>query len=141
MLMFAHAQDAQALLWSRVVQGFATGMASAALGAALLDLDRERGALINTLSPMLGMAAGVFGANQLASHGHDGLHQIYWWLLLVFAASAWAIAVMPETVSRRSGALASMRPRIRLPAHIRPAFLRMAPLDIAAWALAGFICR
>ena len=29
MLMFAHAQDAQALLWSRVVQGFATGMASA----------------------------------------------------------------------------------------------------------------
>ena len=34
MLMFAHAQDAQALLWSRVVQGFATGMASAALGAA-----------------------------------------------------------------------------------------------------------
>ena len=138
MLMFAHAQDAQALLWSRVVQGFATGMASAALGATLLDLDRERGALINTLSPMLGMAAGVFGANQLASHGHDGLHQIYWWLLLVFAASAWAIAVMPETVSRRSGAAASMRPRIRLPPHIRPAFMRMAPLDIAAWALAGF---
>lgn len=138
MLMFAHAQDAQALLWSRVVQGFATGMASAALGAALLDLDRERGTLINMLAPMIGMAAGIFSANQLLSHGDDGLHQIYWWLLLVFAASAWAIASMPETVSRQPGALASMRPRIRLAAHIRPAFMRMAPMDIAAWALAGF---
>ncbi|RGE41819.1 MFS transporter [Comamonas testosteroni] len=138
MLMFAHAQDAQALLWSRVVQGFATGMASAALGAALLDLDRERGPLVNTLAPMIGMAAGVFSASQLASHAGDGLHQIYWWLLLVFAASAWAIAVMPETVSRRPGALASLRPRIRLAAHIRPAFVRMAPMDVAAWALAGF---
>lgn len=138
MLMFAHAQDAQALLWSRVVQGFATGMASAALGAALLDLDRERGTLINMLAPMIGMAAGIFSANQLLTHGDDGLHQIYWWLLLVFAASAWAIASMPETVSRQPGALASMRPRIRLAAHIRPAFMRMAPMDIAAWALAGF---
>ena len=138
MLLFAHAQDAQALLWSRVVQGFATGMASSALGAALLDLDRERGTLINMLAPMIGMAAGVFSANQLVTYGNDGLHQIYWWLLLVFAASACAIAVMPETVSRRPGALAAMRPRIRLAAHIRPAFVRMAPMDIAAWALAGF---
>ena len=138
MLLFAHAQDAQALLWSRVVQGFATGMASSALGAAMLDLDRERGTLINMLAPMIGMAAGVFSANQLVTYGNDGLHQIYWWLLLVFAASACAIAVMPETVSRRPGALAAMRPRIRLAAHIRPAFVRMAPMDIAAWALAGF---
>lgn len=61
MVIFAQAQGLADLLWARSLQGIATGTATSAVGAAMLDLDRENGTLINTLSPLLGMAAGILG--------------------------------------------------------------------------------
>jgi hypothetical protein len=46
--------------------------------------------------------------------------------------------VMPETVSRKAGALASLRPRVSVPRQSRAALLRITPASIAAWALGGF---
>jgi hypothetical protein len=46
--------------------------------------------------------------------------------------------VMPETVSRKAGALASLRPHVRIPAGSRAALLRVAPATAATWALGGF---
>jgi hypothetical protein len=45
---------------------------------------------------------------------------------------------MVETVSVRSGALASLRPDVRLPLAARNALLLTTPMLIAVWSLAGF---
>jgi hypothetical protein len=45
---------------------------------------------------------------------------------------------MPESVAPRPGALASLRPQVRLPADLRGAVLLAAPALVATWALAGF---
>jgi hypothetical protein len=42
MVMFMTADSAAALIAARAVQGFATGVATTALGAAILDIDRSR---------------------------------------------------------------------------------------------------
>ena len=48
-----------------------------------------------------------------------------------------AVALMPETVTRRRGVLASMRPRIRVPRPARRTFAAALPCLIAVWALGG----
>jgi hypothetical protein len=43
MVMFTTAGSGAALIVARTVQGFATGIATTALGAAIVDVDRSRG--------------------------------------------------------------------------------------------------
>jgi MFS family permease len=138
LLVFARAGDVQGLLLARVLQGFATGMASAAMGAALLDLHRERGTLVSTMAPMIGMAAGIMLAGELARLWPGQLGLVFWLMALLFVAVTAALAVMPETGQRRPGALAAMRPRVRVPQQAREAFVRVLPMSITVWALGGF---
>ncbi|MBI0381878.1 MFS transporter, partial [Streptomyces albiflaviniger] len=48
-----------------------------------------------------------------------------------------AVALLPETSPRRPGAVASLRPRVAMPAHLRADILPVVPAMIAGWALAG----
>lgn len=66
MLLFINADSVAWLISARVLQGFATGMATAVLSAALLDTDRQQGPLVNSVAPLLGMAAGAMGCGLLA---------------------------------------------------------------------------
>src|SRR4051812_24869356 len=43
-----------------------------------------------------------------------------------------------NTVARRHGALASLRPHFALPSTLRPALLFAVPALVAAWSLVGF---
>lgn len=135
---FARAGDVQALVLARVLQGFATGMASAAMGAALLDLHRERGTLVSTMAPMVGMAAGIVLAGEFAQLWRQQLGLVFWLMALLFVAVAAAMAVLPETGARRPGALAAMRPRVRIPQQASADFMRVLPMSITVWALGGF---
>ena len=45
---------------------------------------------------------------------------------------------MPESVTPRPGALASLRPQFHLPAHARVPMLLAVPALVAAWSLVGF---
>ena len=138
LVVFANAGNAQDLIIARVLQGFATGMASAAIGAAMLDLHRERGTLISTMGPMIGMAAGVVIAGEFAHLWIDNLGLVFWLLAALFLIVVAAIITMPETGQRRPGALAAMRPSVRVPAHIRKDFLSVLPMSVTVWALGGF---
>ncbi|MBF5003388.1 MFS transporter [Diaphorobacter caeni] len=138
LVVFARAADVQALVLARVLQGFATGMASAAIGAALLDLHRERGTLIGTMAPMIGMAAGALVAGELSRWWPHDLGRVFWLLSVLLLAVVAALMVMPETGTRRAGALAAMRPKVRVPQHLREAFLRVLPMSVTVWALGGF---
>jgi MFS family permease len=50
-----------------------------------------------------------------------------------------ATAVLPETVRPLPGALASLRPRVAVPAAARRAFAGAAPTMLATWALGGLM--
>jgi hypothetical protein len=45
---------------------------------------------------------------------------------------------MPETVSRKSGALASLWPQVSVPRQSRAILIRVTPATVATWALGGF---
>lgn len=138
MAMFVIADGAGALIAARILQGLATGAAAAAVGAGLLDLDRARGTVANAVVPMLGTATGSLVGGLFVQYLPAPTQLVYLVFGAVFVAQAIAVVWMPETVTRRPGALASLRPQLRLPPALRPALLVAAPALVAAWALAGF---
>jgi MFS family permease len=138
MLIFVRAGGVADLIAARVLQGVATGIAASALGAATLDLDRTHGPLLNSISPMLGMAIGVLGTSFLVQYGPAPLHLVYILLIVVFVLQGVAVIKTPETAPLRSGVLRSMLPRVQVPAAARGALFKVLPANIAVWALGGF---
>jgi len=138
MPIFIEADSGFALIIARVVQGLATGTAASALGASILDTEAADGPLINGLTAFTGVGLGALGSSALVSHAPDPLRLAYWVMLVAFLLLAPIIAWMPETVSVRPGALASLRPRVAVPSQARRAFLLVSPVNVAGWALSGF---
>jgi MFS family permease len=136
--MFMTAGSAAALIAARALQGFATGLATATLGAAILDNDRGRGPVLNSITAFGGLTAGSLGAAILVTYAPDPRQLVYVVLLLLSAVEAFILWSMPETAQMRSGALASLRPHISVPAQARHVLVRLTPLTIASWALGGF---
>jgi len=58
-------------------------------------------------------------------------------LLAGMLVAAAFVAVMPETSVRRPGGLASLKPRVGIPARLRPDVLALTPMLVASWALGG----
>jgi hypothetical protein len=63
---------------------------------------------------------------------------VYLVLAAVFVLQVIAVIFMAETVTRRAGAVASLKPQFALPAAARAPMLIAAPVVVAAWSLAGF---
>ena len=62
---------------------------------------------------------------------------VYALLLGGMGLAAVAVAGMPETSARRPGGLASLAPRLGVPARLRPDVLALVPILVASWALGG----
>jgi predicted MFS family arabinose efflux permease len=138
MVQFAAAGGLGTLLGARIVQGIATGALLAAAGAAMLDLDRRRGALANSSAPGAGTAGGALISALAVQYLPAPTHLIYLVLLGVFAAQAAGVLGMAETAPPRPGALRSLVPDVRLPRAVRAQVAIAAPVLFAVWALAGF---
>ncbi len=138
MVVYATAGGVRGLLLARVIQGIGTGAAMGAASAGLLDLQRERGTLANSISPMVGVATGALFSGLFVRYLAAPTHLLYGVLGTVFLAQAVLASRMPETVSPRPGAWASLRPRIHVPPRLRRAVLVAAPALVSVWALAGF---
>lgn len=138
MVQFATAGALGTLVAARIVQGVATGTLLAAAGAAMLDLDRRRGALANSSAPGAGTAAGALISALAVQYLPAPTHLIYLVLLGVLAAQAAGVLKMAETAPPRPGALRSLIPDIRLPRAVRSRVAIAAPVLFAVWALAGF---
>ena len=106
LVIFATAAGVPALLAARVVQGLSTGAALGAIGAAMLDMDRELGTFANAVAPGMGSATGAILSALAVRFLPDPTHLIYLALIGVLALRAIAIAAMRETVSPAPGALA-----------------------------------
>lgn len=138
LVLFLLADSVAWLLAARLLQGLATGIASAVLSAALLDFQRERGALVNSVAPMFGMALGALGASALVQFSAVPTRLVFEVALVVVGLQTLAVFYLPETVSLRPGAWRSLRPRLTVPAAARETLWLIAPLNTAQWALGGF---
>ena len=138
MVLFIAAHSAAMLIAARVVQGFAIGIATTTLGAAILDTDRARGPLLNSITAFLGLAIGSLGAGFLIAYAPYPAELVYVVLLILTAIAGLFLIAMPETTPGHSGAWASLRPHVAIPRQARAAFIRITPVNIAAWALGGF---
>jgi MFS family permease len=139
--LFLVAGDTLVLGLARLLQGVATGSAISVLGAALVDLAPPRAkhhaGTVNSVAPTVGLAIGALGTGALVQFGPSPTHLVYAILLVGMVASALGVLFMPETVTRRPGALGSLKPRARIPGHLRTDVMPVIPVVLAGWALGG----
>lgn len=142
MALLASADGAGALISARILQGAATGAATSAAGAALLDLQDPlrpgRALLTNSIAPVAGMAAGVLASTLLVRFAPAPMVTVYVLLAALFAAQAVAVTFTAETARAHAGALRSLRPRLAVPSSARGALLTVGTAVVAVWALGGF---
>ncbi|MEU3184114.1 MFS transporter [Streptomyces sp. NPDC006923] len=137
MAVFATADGVPALLVARIAQGLSTGAALGAIGAGMMDINRPKGTIANAVAPGLGTATGALVSGLVVQYLPAPTHLIYLALLVVFALQAVAVSRMTETVTRKPGALATLKPEIKLPRAVRRPVLVAAPVLFAVWSLAG----
>ena len=138
MALFVVGESASVLIAARAVQGLATGAALTTLSAAILDIDRARGPIVNSITPFIGLSVGSLGAGALVTFAPAPQHLVFALLLVLSLVLAAAVALMPETTTPRPGARAALRPHVRVPPQARRALARVTPLNVAGWALGGF---
>jgi len=138
MILFISADSAAALIVARIMQGFATGLATATLGAAIMDTDRSRGPVLNSITAFIGLTAGSLGGGALVTYAPYPQDLVFAVLLVLSAAEALILWYMPATVTPKPGALASLQPHVNIPAKARRALIQVTPVTIASWALGGF---
>ena len=138
MALFVTAHDVGQLIAARVIQGLSTGVAMAAVGAGLLDLDRNRGALANAVTTPVGTAFGALLAGLTVQYLPQPMHLVYELLALAMLAQAAGVTMMRETHAPRPGAWASLRPRLSLPASVRKPMMLAVPALVATWSIPGF---
>ena len=137
LVVFATAGGVGALVIARVVQGLATGAALGAIGAAMLDIDRERGALANAMAPGLGTGGGALLSALFVQFLPAPTHLVYLALIAVIAVQAAGVALLRETVTAGRVPASALVPEVRLPRAARGPVLAAAPVLFAVWALAG----
>jgi MFS family permease len=142
MVLFLLANDVGMLYAARAVQGLATGAATSALSAALIELQPKGqtglAPLINSSAPAVGLGSGALVASALVQYGPLRTHLVFWLLLAALVAGIAGVLLMPEPAARQPGALHSMRPHAAVPARVRSTFAATLPCLVALWALGGF---
>jgi predicted MFS family arabinose efflux permease len=138
MVIFATAGGVADLVLARIIQGLATGAAVGAVGAGMIDLNKERGATANAIAPAFGTATGGMLSGYLVQYLPAPTHLVYAVLCLVFLLQGVGLALMADTIAPAAGALASLKPRLGLPAAARGPLLLALPVLVASWALSGF---
>jgi MFS family permease len=141
-LILTGMHDVLSLVAARVMQGVACGLASSGVGAYVVDTAPERPswlpAAITAGAPMVGIPIGALACGALVEYGPAPRVLAYALMATVLAMCALLTAMSPETMPRRAGALAALRPRLTLPAGSRRLFLAAAAACVATWSIGGF---
>jgi MFS family permease len=135
--VFTTAGGTSELLLARVIQGVATGAALGAIGAGMLDIDRERGTFANALTPGIGTGSGAIASAVFVQYLPAPTHLVYLAIIGVLAAQAAGVALLRETVQPSRPRPAVLIPEVALPPAVRGPMLAAIPVVFAVWALAG----
>lgn len=137
MVVFVLADGVGWLLAARALQGIGGGVGGCAVAAALIDL-APAGALLGSLTPILGIGAGSVGAGVLVQYGPAPTTLTYVVVLALTVLAAGGVLRIPETVPGGPRPRFTVRPRrISVPALARKAFLLLSLPVVAVWAVGG----
>ncbi|OZF07758.1 hypothetical protein CH300_04895 [Rhodococcus sp. 15-1154-1] len=130
------------LLTGRVFHGVACGLASSALTTYVIDTapDRPRWLAAGAAAgaPVSGLTIGALGTGALAQYAPAPLVTTYALDAGLLAVCALLLLFAHDPVERRAGALMSLRPRVSIPAAVRPLLPGAVAVFGATWALGGF---
>jgi MFS family permease len=139
-VVFLTADGVGALFAARALQGISVGLASGTLGAALIDFQppgSSHAATLTATGSTIGLAVGALGSGVLVQYAPSPTRLVWWVILIANLIFAAAIARTRFSGERRSGVLASLRPRVEVPSAARGMFAVAAPCLVGLWALGG----
>ncbi|MBF4571814.1 MFS transporter [Herbiconiux sp. VKM Ac-1786] len=141
MALFLVAPDIGWIIAARVVQGIATGAAAGAFTAAIVEYApanrKKLGALIGSATPTGGLGLGALGGGIAVQYADSPNLIIFGSLIVLFVLGLVVVAISPEPVSHRPGAVHSLIPRISVPPRARAEFVAAIPVHISSWMLGG----
>lgn len=141
MLMFVFAPDIGWVIAARTIQGVATGAATSAFAAAVVEHAPQRhkrlGVIIGSVAPAGGLGLGALLTGAAVQFSGRAAVIVFSALAVIMALGTVAVLRAPETASPRPGALRSLVPRVLVPKPARREFAAAIPVHLAAWMLAG----
>lgn len=130
------------LLVGRFLHGLACGLASTALTSYVVDTAPSRSSWLPAATtagaPLVGLTVGALSAGALVQYGPHPLQLTYLLVIGLLVVCVGLLVGSPETVARRRGARASLRPRIAIPDRVRPLMPAAGVVFVSTWALGGF---
>jgi MFS family permease len=140
-VIFLVAADIGWVIAGRLVQGIATGAATTAFSALLVELappNRKRlGVILGSVGLTGGLGVGSLLAGIVIQETVAATSVIFGVLVVVTLLGIVVIALAPERMTREPGALHSLIPRVAVPRSARREFAAAAPALAAIWMLSG----
>ncbi|WP_328528291.1 MFS transporter [Nocardioides sp. NBC_00368] len=142
MVAFLAAPDIGWVIVARAIQGLATGLATSAFSAAIVEhapahMKMLAGGLA-AASVAGGLALGALATGAAVQLLPDANTLVFGTLSLVMVLAMVFVVFTSETSDPRPGAWQSLAPRISVPSNIRTEFLAGIPVHVAAWMTPAF---
>lgn len=142
MVMLTFATSIGWVVAARVVQGLATGAATGAISASVVELAPRRhrgvGVLLAAIIPLGGQALGGFVTGLVISASSRPALVVFGGLAIVLIVGSVLVVFGEETVARRPGAARSLIPSASVPPQSRGAFRAAIPVLMTTWMIGGF---
>lgn len=140
--VFANLTSPEMLMAGRLIQGIVSGLGSSTVAAYIVDLCADLpkwvGPAITSSAPTLGLSTGAFVSGGVIQYTGVTAPMYFTCVMGVIVVIALTVACGVETVERKPGLMASVRPRIQIPASAKRMFLASAFIFVGTWAVGGF---
>jgi MFS family permease len=140
-VMFLLAPDIGWVIAGRIVQGFATGSATTAFTAALVELAPPNRKRLATILGSVGLTGGLGVGSLLTGLAiqftTDANAIVFTVLAIMTVLGIVVVAMSPESAPPVPGALGSLVPRVAIPPATRREFTAAVPVIAAVWMLSG----
>ncbi|MFE4413307.1 MFS transporter [Streptomyces sp. NPDC056821] len=141
MLMFVFAPDIGWVIAARTIQGIATGAATSAFSASIVEHApahrKKLATIITSIAPAGGLGLGALLTGAAVQFSTHASIIVFTALAVIMAVGTAVAAFSAETVSTRPGAARSLMPHVSVPRAARREFVASIPVHMAAWMLAG----
>ena len=141
-LVLIHVTGLGALALGRFIMGVAAGLASSSLTTYIVDAAPPRpswlASVASSQSSQVGLTLGSLVSGAIVQTVAGARTMSYIVMISLLALCALALLTAPETGRRAPGGLASLRPRVGAPVHVRPRLLAAGTAFVVTWAVGGF---